>query len=115
MKNRVVFQRVADDNDMPTVPGTYRRIVEYWADYVRSKGSSRKYWAELCCPTCGRVALLGDNHDVLPDGTVTPSDVCPFDAKWLARHGLRDQVACTFHRYVHLADWARTSTPRRDA
>lgn len=96
----VTFRRIADDNDMPTEPGTYRRIVEYWADYCARKGVANTYWAELCCPGCHRVAMLGSNHTVGDDGVVMPSDVCPFSP-------------CTFHDHIVLDDWNRPSTPRR--
>jgi hypothetical protein len=96
----VIFHRVADDNDPPTERGTYRRIVEYWAEYVASKGRSNTYWAELCCPGCGKIAMVGSNHVVNPGGMVVPSDVCPFPP-------------CTFHRFIQLDDWDRPSTPRR--
>jgi hypothetical protein len=75
----VHFRRVPDDNDVPTEPGTYRRIREYWADYCES---------------------LGSNHTVADDGTVSPSDVCPYPP-------------CKFHEFVVLEDWARPSTTRR--
>jgi hypothetical protein len=95
------FRRIADDNEQPTERGTYRRIFEYWADYMASKGRPNTYWAELCCPGCGRVGLLGSNHTVSRDGTVQPSNVCPFKP-------------CTFHVYIVLDDWDRPSTPKKD-
>lgn len=94
------LRRVADDNDVPTEPGTYRRILEYWADHCARKGSMNTYLAEVCCPGCGKVALLGSNHVVGDDGSVSPSDVCPFPP-------------CTFHEHVALDDWDRPSTARR--
>lgn len=94
------FQRVADDNDMPTERGTYRRIREYWADYCERGGKPNTWWAELCCPGCGKVATVGSNHTVDVGGTVHPSDVCPFPP-------------CTFHEWIVLDDWDRPSTPRR--
>lgn len=93
-----IFKRVADDNDYPTEPGTYRRIVEYWPTKYWSE--QNKYWAELCCPGCGRVALLGSNHVVADDGSVLPSDVCPHSP-------------CTFHEMISLEGWSRPSTTRR--
>ena len=98
---RRALKRVADDNDVPTEPGTYRRIYDYWIDYCASKGRANTYWAEICCPGCHKVALLGSNHTVASDGTVQPSDVCPFPP-------------CTFHEFISLDDWATPSTPRRD-
>lgn len=95
------FRRVADDNDMPTERGTYRRVFDYWADYLAKKGIPNTYWAELCCPGCGKVALLGSNHVVTAGGFVSPSDVCPFPP-------------CMFHQFIHLDDWDRPSTPRRE-
>lgn len=96
----VHFRRVSDDNDTPSERGTYRRIREYWADHCSRKGVANTYWAELCCPGCGRVAMVGSNHVVHDDGTVQPSDVCPFSP-------------CTFHQFIVLDDWNRPSTPRR--
>lgn len=96
----VVFRRIADDNDQPIERGAYRRILEYWAEYTASKGRPNTYWAELCCPGCGRVAMVGSNHTVATGGMVSPSDVCPFPP-------------CTFHQFIQLADWDRPSSPRR--
>lgn len=96
----VHFRRIADDNDQPLERGTYRRIVEYWADHCARQGRPNTYWAELMCPSCGRVAMVGSNHTVSRDGTVSPSDVCPFSP-------------CTFHEFIVLDDWDRPSTPRR--
>ena len=96
----VHFRRVADDNDTLTEPGTYRRVLEYWADYCASKGRPNTYWAELVCPGCGKCALVGSNHTVAQGGIVMPSDVCPFPP-------------CTFHEFIVLDDWDRPSTSRR--
>lgn len=100
MGNRRAIKRISDDNEMPTQPGTYRRVRDYWADHCTKKGIANTYWAEICCPGCGKVALLGSNHTVTDDGTVQPSDVCPFPP-------------CTFHEFIQLDDWARPSTLRR--
>jgi hypothetical protein len=94
------FRRVADDNDAPLEPGTYRRVLEYWADHCAKKGLPNTYWAEICCPGCGKIGLLGDNHVVAAGGVVAPSDVCPYPP-------------CTFHEFIALDDWDRPSTPRR--
>jgi hypothetical protein len=94
------IRRIADDNDEATEPGTYRRIREYWAAYCEKKGVPNTYWAEICCPWCGKTALLGSNHVVDDDGAVRPSDICPYPP-------------CTFHEFIKLDDWARPSTPRR--
>jgi hypothetical protein len=94
------FRRISDDNDMPTERGTYRRVVEYWAEHCAKKDLANTYWAELCCHACGKVALLGSNHTVSADGVVSPSDVCPFPP-------------CTFHQFITLDDWRRPCTPRR--
>jgi hypothetical protein len=96
------IRRVDDDNDVPTEPGTYRRVYDYWADHCAKRGRPNTYWAEICCPGCKKVALLGSNHIVKDDGAVHPSDVCPFPP-------------CTFHEFIQLDDWARPSTPRRSA
>ncbi len=47
--------------------------------------------ALVCCPGCAKILSLG-KHTIDPDGTVTPSLVCPFKS-------------CDFHDYVKLADW----------
>jgi hypothetical protein len=47
--------------------------------------------ALACCPSCGKICSLL-SHTIDPDGTVTPSLVCPFDN-------------CEFHDFVKLADW----------
>lgn len=98
----ITFTRIADDNDQPTERGTYRRVREYWAKYFDGKGIPNTFWAELCCPGCGKIALVGANHTVADDGTVHPSDVCPYPP-------------CTFHEFIKLDDWARPATPRRTA
>lgn len=107
------FTRVADDNDPPTERGTYRRIDLYWAAYA-ARNPARRWWAELCCPGCGRVAMLAENHVVADDGTVTPSDVCPYDAAHVQRHGLAGETGCTFHEFIRLDGWSRPCTPRRE-
>ena len=96
-----LMHRISDDNDVPTEPGTYRRVREYWAEHCQSRDLPNTYWAEICCPSCGKVALLGSNHTVDDAGIVRPSDdVCPFSP-------------CTFHEFIRLDDWPRPSTPRR--
>lgn len=47
--------------------------------------------ALMSCPECGKICSLSQ-HIIQPDGTVTPSVVCP-------REG------CTFHDYVKLEGW----------
>jgi hypothetical protein len=95
------FRRVADDNDMPVDRGTYRRVREYWDEWFGPRSKTNPYWAELCCPGCGNVGMLGHNHTVAAGGVVHPSDVCPYPP-------------CTFHDFVVLDDWDRPSTPRRE-
>ena len=97
----VHFRRVADDNIDPIERGTYRRVLEYWAPYCARKGIPNTWWAELCCPGCGRGAMVGRNHTVLMGGIVTPSDVCPHEG-------------CSFHEHIILDDWDRPATPRSD-
>ncbi len=96
----VHFRRVLDDNDVPTERGTYRRVREYWAEFFTPRGMPNPFWAEVSCPGCGKIGMLGSNHTVADDGTVSPSDVCPFPP-------------CPFHEFVICDDWARPSTPRR--
>jgi hypothetical protein len=46
----------------------------------------------MACPGCGLVHGLSD-HEIAPDGLVTPSVVCS------------DEPNCSFHAHVRLADW----------
>lgn len=46
--------------------------------------------ARVTCPDCGTVATL--DHDILADGTVTPSPECPV-------------TACGFHEQGRLLEW----------
>lgn len=43
------------------------------------------------CPECGELSSLR-KHSVAPNGTVSPSYVCPFPP-------------CTFHEWVRLEGW----------
>lgn len=63
----------------PLEGGSWRR----WA------GSRGAFGVLLTCPGCGYEAFL--DHDVAPDGSVSPSVVCPMD--------------CGFHDFVRLEDW----------
>lgn len=45
------------------------------------------------CPQCLHVFRFGKNvHSIAPDGTVTPSVVCPWRG-------------CSFHEFVKLTEW----------
>lgn len=65
------------DNELK--PGTWKPV------YVDMKRT-----AKLACPGCGNAAVL--DHEIAPDGTVTPSVECPFEP-------------CTFHDDVKLLGW----------
>ena len=62
-------------------PGTWR----FWDSGPRGKT------AAFVCPICGTLAMLID-HEIAPDGTVTPSVVCPTEG-------------CDFHEFVRLEGW----------
>ena len=47
--------------------------------------------AYLVCPQCDQLGVLID-HEILPDGTVQPSVVCPTQG-------------CTFHEMIKLEGW----------
>ena len=47
--------------------------------------------ALFACPLCGYGASLSD-HTIAPDGTVSPSVVCP-------------KEGCTFHESIRLEAW----------
>ncbi len=98
----MIFRRVKDGIRTPTEPGTYQRVVEVWGKYHLSKPNA-KFWAECCCPACGKVSLIGRHHDVSSSGIVSPSYVCPFPP-------------CAFHEFVRLDDWERPGPcqPNRD-
>ncbi len=65
--------------------------------YAKSLKPSRQWgWAIVRCPECGRCSTLGRNHEVLSDGEVTPSFVCPFPP-------------CTWHVLIRLLDWSEES------
>jgi hypothetical protein len=57
------------------------------------KGARRdsKRTATLSCPACGKGASLSD-HDIDPNGLVSPSVVCP-------------HKDCAFHDYIVLDGW----------
>jgi hypothetical protein len=61
-------------------------------DYVKLAKPSRRAWAWLVCPGCKRGVSVAHNHEVLADGTVTPSFVCT--------HG-----GCTYHQCIKLGGW----------
>lgn len=48
--------------------------------------------ASFTCPLCGQTGLLID-HQIAPDGTVSPSVVCSHEE-------------CTFHEFIQLEGWA---------
>lgn len=87
-----VFRRAVDGTQLPSEPGTYRRITELWKKY-HLKTQWQRFWAECACPICGKVSMVGRNHTVLDDGTVSPSYVCPFPP-------------CPFHEFVRLDAWS---------
>ena len=65
-------------------------------DGVMAKGEWRDHGGTgravlVCCPECGKTHPLV-KHTIDPDGTVTPSLVCPFPN-------------CEFYEFVKLADW----------
>ena len=47
--------------------------------------------ALMSCPKCGKICSLS-GHDILPDGRVNPSVVCP-------------RAKCTFHAWIRLKGW----------
>lgn len=76
-----VTLRPADPEDVwQEDPGTWRGVER---DGERT--------ATVACPDCGRVASLS-GHEILNDGRVEPSLVCPYDD-------------CDWHEWVILAGW----------
>lgn len=49
----------------------------------------------MSCPDCGRTLSL-TNYEILSDGRLLPSVVCPY-------------TDCTFHKYCQLIDWPPNS------
>ena len=72
------------------IESTRRDGVMRKGEWHGAKLSGGKRTALVCCPGCGKLVSLTD-HTIDPDGTVTPSLVCPFK--------------CDFHEFVKLADW----------
>jgi hypothetical protein len=66
----------------PKVPGGC------WHGGRKSDGTRT---ATLQCPGCGKVASMSQ-HTIEPDGTVSPSAVCPYEG-------------CTFHQWIRLEGW----------
>lgn len=65
----------------------------YW--YPKSEGLTDGVFVciTIFCPGCGKEGTLSKHvHKIADDGTVTPSDVCPFPP-------------CTFHRWIKLEGW----------
>lgn len=56
--------------------------------------SEGRLTARVACPDCGQVATL--DHDILADGTITPSLDCP--------------VGCGFHEQGRLLEWVPPPT-----
>jgi len=63
------------------LPGTWKGL--------KLQGGQRS--ATVTCPVCGQTCTLID-HQIDPDGTVSPSLVCPYD--------------CGFHEFIKLEGWA---------
>jgi len=53
-------------------------------------GWEKRWTANFTCPN-GHAGYLGD-HTIAPDGTVSPSVVCPVEG-------------CGFHDFIRLAGW----------
>jgi len=60
---------------------------------------SHIFQAYICCPRCGAVAYLGQDHTVSPEGYVSPSVRCP------------DAIACQFDEFVILKGWRMQVVP----
>jgi predicted RNA-binding Zn-ribbon protein involved in translation (DUF1610 family) len=73
-----VTQSYRQNNDHK--PGT-------WKGLLTPEG--RK--ASFTCPKCGQLGSLAD-HNIAPDGTVSPSVVCP-------------TAGCDFHEFIRLEGW----------
>jgi hypothetical protein len=63
----------------PLPKGTYRRLGRY---------QSSEHTAIIACADCGEESIL--DHDIAPDGTITPSVECP---------------ACKWHVHGRLIGW----------
>jgi len=59
-----------------------------WKPFTKATGEPS---AAFTCPVCGTTGMLFD-HAIAPDGTVTPSVVCP-------------KEGCTFHEMIRLEGW----------
>lgn len=70
---------------------TYPRSTEHLPGTWNLLRIGAKRSATFNCRACKRVGFLVD-HAIAPDGTVTPSVVCP-------------SVGCTFHEFIRLEGW----------
>lgn len=84
----------------PVVPATYQRRNEVVAGQAEPLTWSHgtRYWSGHPMPAVnlrcdrGHLAMLGDRHEVSPDGQVTPSVGCP-------------SPGCGWHAWARLAEW----------
>ena len=77
---------------MIIVPHSNGHEPRTWKGLQTENGRS----ASLTCPQ-GHVCSLS-NHEILSDGSVHPSVICPEDG-------------CGFHEFVKLKDWSNIPTP----
>lgn len=78
MERRVFTRHTSDELVGWPLPGNYRKT-------KTEDGPS----AVICCPDCKLPGSISDSHEVLENGDVEPSVVCP----------------CGFHEFITLADW----------
>lgn len=64
-------------------PGTWKGVVD---------NTGKRISASFTCPNCGELGSLSAHH-IAPDGTVTPSLICPYE--------------CGFHEHIKLEGWAQ--------
>jgi len=94
-------QRIPDHGVLPT-PKTWDYAPTY-EEVLAKTGDER--WARVCgedlafstCPLGHTCRISRKIHSVSPDGTLSPSYVCP-------------GTGCTFHDYVQFVGWATRKT-----
>lgn len=83
-----VFKRSPTHRTTGMQPGIYAKSLDPRRDHCG--------WCIVCCPECTKLMTIGRNHEVDPEGIVTPSLVCPYPG-------------CSFHQSVRLEDWDQKS------
>jgi hypothetical protein len=64
-----------------------------WMRWTAEFTNGTRIMAVLCCPNGHLGSISSEVHSIAPNGSVTPSYVCP-------------RKGCTFHTFIVLDGWA---------